>query len=166
MTDTVYNPWATAYNATVTSTPVQAPAAAPANSQQVFDDWLKAKAELAKWKAEEQALREQVVALKSDKPTMFAGTENIEVPGGKLKIVHKLNYKIVADGDKLDGALDKIEKSVEGGNVIADRLVTYKPELSVREYKLLNATQQKIIDECIEIKPASKEVTFEPTKGA
>jgi len=168
MENNTFNPWASAYSsqniiaATEAATSSVTP---PTNSQQVFDLWLKAKEELAKWQAEERALREQVVAAKSDKPEMFSGTENIEVPGGKLKIVHKLDYKIVVDGDKLDAALLKIEQSMEGGNIIADRLVTYKPELSVREYKLLTPAQQAVIDKCIEIKPAAKSVSFEPIKG-
>lgn len=174
MTTNAFNPWAAAYaNSTVTSedraaiaaTEAVTSATAPGNSQQVFDLWLAAKAELERAKANEAALRQQVVEAKSDKEEMFSGTENIEMPGGQLKIVHKLDYKISVDGDALDKALELIEKSVEGGNVIADRLVNYKPELSVREYKLLNKQQKAIIDACITIKPAAKSVTFEPIKG-
>lgn len=132
----------------------------------VLDEHRKAVAVLAAAKAREAELRAEVIALFSERTEALAsGMENIETGYGTLKIEHKLNYELAKDNDAVDAMLDKLEKSQEGGNVIAERLVSWKPEISVREYKLLTAAQKALVDAVLTIKPAAKSVKLEPVKG-
>lgn len=128
--------------------------------------WQDAQKTLEAAKAKEMEWRKEVIDIFSDRAgeAMASGMENVATSFGTLKIEHKLTYKL-GNVDLVDKALDAIEKSQEGGNVIAERLVSWKPELSVREYKLLSAVQQKIIDEVLTISPAAKSIKLEPVKG-
>ena len=110
-------------------------------------------------------LRNELVELFSDiKDPDYAGTENVETPIGQLKIVHKLSYSL-GNADLVEKALDRIEASQEGGNVIAERLVDWKPELSLSNYKLLTDRQKAMINEVLTIKPATKTLEFKPVKA-
>lgn len=129
----------------------------------VLDAWLASKQQFLAAQQRERELRAKVIELFSEKANdaMASGVENIDTGVGKIKITHKLEYKLEGSNAKVDAMLDKIEKSQEGGNVIAERLVNWKPELSVREYKLLSKPQQLIVDEILVIKPASKSVELD-----
>lgn len=133
----------------------------------VLADWQKAKDVFDLAQANERKLRAEVISLFSEMASneMSSGMETVPTGVGKLKIEHKLDYKLDADTDKVDNALDQIEKSMEGGNIVAERLVKWKPEISVREYKLLDAKQKAIVDKVLTIKPASKSVKLEPVVG-
>lgn len=132
----------------------------------LFDDWQEKKKAADKAIADEREARAAMIVAWSDRlnDPMADGAESIDTGFGKLTITHKLDYKL-GDADAVDKALDEIEKSQEGGNVIAERLVSFKPEISVREYKLLDARQKAMIDRVLTIKPASKSVAFKPVAG-
>ena len=120
--------------------------------------WKTAKAELDAAQANERELRAKVIEMFSTETNeMHSGVENIDLNYDRwiLKITHKLDYKL-ADRDAVMSALTQISTSQEGGNIIAERLVKWKPELSVSEYKLLNGGQRTIIDRVLTIKPATK----------
>jgi hypothetical protein len=140
------------------------------NKDALLTQWKEASELLAKIKVTEAELRKQVVeAFSHDAKPGHSGTENIDVGWGhKLKVVHKLNYKLdnANDCEKLDKVLDTIEKSMEGGNIIAERLVKWKPELSVSEYKLLSPENKARIDSVLTITDGTPEVTLIPPKGA
>ena len=129
----------------------------------VLDAWIAAKRAFLDAQTKERELRAEVLALFSDRmnDSMASGVENVDTGIGKLKVTHKLEYKLDADNDKVDAMLDKIEKSQEGGNVIAERLVVWKPEISVREYKLLAPAQKAVVDTILTIKQASKSVELD-----
>jgi len=65
---------------------------------------------------------------------------------GKRPVAYKLS------GD-VDGALEKIAAIGNEGSFIADRLVKWKPELSLTEYKALTDEQRKMIDPCVTTTP-------------
>lgn len=136
------------------------------NSAAVLDAHRTAAAELAAAKAKEANLRAEVIKLFSERANeaLASGTENVPTGYGTLKIVHKLNYNL-GNADEVDKALDAIEKSQEGGNVIAERLVKWTPELAVREYKLLTPTQKAIIDRVLTIKPGTPSIELVPVAG-
>lgn len=140
------------------------------NKDALLTQWKEASELLAKIKVTEAELRKQVVeAFSHEAAPGKSGTENIDVGWGhKLKIVHALNYKLdnANDCEKLDKVLDTIEKSMEGGNIIAERLVKWKPELSVSEYKLLSPENKARIDSVLTITDATPFVTLVPPKGA
>jgi hypothetical protein len=125
-------------------------------------NWVAAKQAATQAIAFERSLRAQLVGLHSHVGELHSGTENVAVFGGTLKIVHKIDYSVTGDNDAVDAMLDTIEKSQEGGNVIAERLIRWKPELSVTEYKVLRPDQRAIVDKLIETKPASKTIEFKP----
>lgn len=131
----------------------------------ILTEWRKAKAALDNAKAIESALRARVIETRSEFAAVedHEGTENIDIGFGyKLKIVHALDYKL---GDEADAALDAIEATGAEGKFIAERLVSWKPSLSVREYKSLDGEFKKIIDRALTIKPKAKTVTLVPPKA-
>lgn len=88
------------------------------------------------------------------------GTEHFELPEGwDLKAVKKLSYNLATD--KVNEALDKIEALGERGKLLAERLVKFKPELSISEFKKLDegGSEEKeikgIIEGVLTIKDAS-----------
>lgn len=128
----------------------------------VLDAHRQSVATLKAAKEAEAQLRAEVISLFSERvnDANASGVENIDTGMGKLKITHKLNYTL-GNADLVDKALDLIEKSQEGGNVIAERLVSWKPELSIREYKLLSAQQKAYIDTVLTVKPGTPSVELE-----
>ena len=126
-----------------------------------LNEWVAAKKALDEAKARENAARMALIATASDvADPMATGTENVPFGTGTLKIVRTLNYKFTTDNDGIDRVLDDIEKSMEGGNIIAERLVKWKGELSLSEYKLLSPENKARIDRIIEAKPATPSVEF------
>lgn len=99
--------------------------------------------------------RKAVVAFAFD-PNKESGTERIELGNGyQAKAVKKINYGFVKTEDgklnkaAIDKALAKIEKDGAMGELIAERLVKWTPDLSLTEYKQLDEKYKKIIDEVI-----------------
>lgn len=125
----------------------------------VLDAHRQAAAEAKAANEKERQLRAEVIKLFSERAddAMASGVENVATGIGTLKITHKLNYNL-GNADLVDKALDAIEKSQEGGNVIAERLVKWKPELSVREYKLLTPKQKALIDAVLTITPGAASI--------
>jgi hypothetical protein len=128
--------------------------------------WEEADSARAAWAAHEKLLREKMVERFSVEPKED-GTESVDLPDGKaLKIKRTVRYelddKTVAgsnsDASPLDIALEKIEDTIDGGKLIADRLVKFKPSLSVSEYKQLGDDAKKIIDTAVTIKPGSTSI--------
>lgn len=140
------------------------------NKDKLLSDWKEAAALLAKIKLAENEMRKQVVeAFSSEAAPGHSGTENIDIGWGHiLKIVHGLNYKLDTADDSAATmkALEKIEKSMVGGSIIAERLVKWKPELSVSEYKLLSPANKAIIDKVLTITDATPQVSLVSPKGA
>ena len=128
----------------------------------VLDAHRQSVATLKAAKEAEAQLRAEVISLFSERvnDANASGVENIDTGYGQLKITHKLNYTL-GNANLVDKALDLIEKSQEGGNIIAERLVSWKPELSVREYKLLSPQQKAYIDTVLTVKPGTPSVELE-----
>lgn len=88
-----------------------------------------------------------------------SGLKNYDLGGGYvLKGTPAVNYKL--DKDAIDDTLAKIAKLGAEGALLADRLVTFKPDLSVTEYKKLDpsasrqqAKAKDLIDGVITITP-------------
>src|SRR5687768_3751498 len=100
--------------------------------------WQAAKKALDDAKDTEADLRQKGVA--ALKPTKDSGTEYAELGAGyRAKMVLKLNYGFgESTNDQVEAMLDEIEKIGNEGAFLADRLVKWKPELSVTEYKALD----------------------------
>lgn len=98
--------------------------------------WQQANETLTAAKNKELELRNRVFA--EAFPNAVVGTNTFDL-GAKyeLKGVRKLNYNLANGNDETANALDEIEKLGNEGPFIAERLVTWKPSLSVSEYKAL-----------------------------
>lgn len=145
--------------------------AQPQPSQQDRDNlilaWRRSKEELDKAKEREMELRTQLAAMLFPNPS--AGTQRFELGGGySVKLVHKINYKL--DEDRVDDALDNIEKQGNEGAFLADRLVKTKHELSISEYKKLdpsNPSHKKIkaeLDKVLTTSPGAPTLELEEPK--
>lgn len=134
--------------------------------------WDAAKAKLETAKADEMDLRKVFVAFASDS-TKTSGTENIELSNGYVaKTVKKENYGFVKNEDgkidkkAIDTALDAIEAKIDGGNIIAERLVKWTPDLSLTEYKQLPAEAKALIDAVIVVTAGAPTLEIKAPKGS
>lgn len=119
--------------------------------------WEQAVKALAAAKDAEAALRKEVLAeaFAFDPEALREGTENFELGNGyKLKAVFKISRTMNNADDAVDKVLTKIEKTGPEDPFIAERLVKWKPELSVSEYKKLPEKFKKLIDEVVVSKEA------------
>mgnify|MGYP001561094370 CR=1 FL=1 len=117
--------------------------------------WEESKTALEVAKEKEMQLRKKVVDFAFDQNKQ-SGTERIELGNGwQAKAVKKVNYGWIKSGDKVDkAAIDKALAKIEKlggavGELIAERLVKWTPDLSLTEYKQLDEKYKKIIDEVI-----------------
>src|SRR6266436_2583273 len=86
-------------------------------------------------KEEEMDLRKYIVGRAF--PKKAEGTNTKELGNGyQLKAIIKYNYNL-ADNDTVEEKLNKISSLGNMGPFIADRLVSWKPTLSLREYREL-----------------------------
>ena len=120
--------------------------------------WEAAVKALAAAKDAEAALRREVLAeaFQFDPEALREGTENFELGNGyKLKAVFKISRNLNNENEAVDKVLSKIEKTGAEGQFIAERLVKWKPELSVSEYKKLPEKFKKLFDEVVTSKEAT-----------
>lgn len=112
--------------------------------------WERAKATLDAAKKLESALREEIVAAHFQQNS--TGTHHFDTPDGRdLVCVKKLNYKL--DKDMTADAQTQIAVLI--GVELATRLVSWKPDLSLTEYKKLPDAAREIIDRALTITPAT-----------
>jgi hypothetical protein len=125
--------------------------------------WEQAVKVLATAKDAEIALRKEVLAeaFAFDPETLREGTENFELGNGyKLKAVFKVSRNLNNEDEAVDKVLAKIEKTSPEGVFIAERLVKWKPELSISEYKKLPEKFKKLFDEVVISKEAMPVLEF------
>lgn len=100
-------------------------------------------------KDREMTLRKELFAMAFPKPT--EGTNKLEIGNGYLlKGDYKLNRRL--DEAALPTVLGKLK---EINYPLIDRLVKYKPDMSIAEYRKLTDEQRKIMDECLTTSPGS-----------
>ena len=119
--------------------------------------WEAAVKELAAAKDAEATLRKEVLAeaFAFDPEALREGTENFELGNGyKLKAVFKISRNLNNENEAVDKVLAKIEKTGPEGVFIAERLVKWKPELSLTEYKKLPEKFKKMFDKVVTSKEA------------
>ena len=119
--------------------------------------WEAAVKALAAAKDAEAALRKEVLAeaFAFDPEALREGTENFELGNGyKLKAVFKISRNLNNENEAVDKVLSKIEKTGPEGAFIAERLVKWKPELYVSEYRKLPEKFKKLFDEVVTSKEA------------
>ncbi len=114
----------------------------------LFDDHIEAQENLKYWKERELELR-----LKICNPLLegkSVGTHNIKKGKYKLKACKKVNYNF--DEEILDNNWDDLSDDEQD-------CVKFKPSLRLKEYK--NLHDRKLLDEAIEVVPATPTLNIE-----
>ena len=114
----------------------------------LLESWEQSKVALGTAKESEMNKRKAFVTFAFD-PNKKSGTEHIELANGyQAKAVKKINYNL--NQDLVNDCLDAIE-NIGGaeGKIIAERLVSWKADLSMTEYKLLDPKYKVLIDKAI-----------------
>lgn len=88
-----------------------------------------------------------------DENILRSGTENIDL-GDKwvCKAEFKTTYKLNDKDYAVEKMLDKLEGMGEEGMFLAERMVKFKPELSISEYKTLSPKYKAIVDTIVTTK--------------
>ena len=124
--------------------------------------WLQAKDELAAAEARELELRKLI--LEKAFPDIEAGTNNLALSAGwLLKAVQRLYHKL--DPKLTPPALKKLEAEGEVGQLLAGRLIKWKPDLVVTEYKALSGKQRGYFVKALTISPGQASLELVPPKG-
>jgi hypothetical protein len=125
--------------------------------------WRTAKTALENAKETEMELRKQVQ--KMFFPTPEKGTQRVDLPMGyKLKLVHKINYNL-GNNDLVNKALDEMAAVGNEGTFIAERLVTWKPSLSISEYNALSPQYKAIINKVLTTSDGAPTLEIEEPKA-
>ena len=130
----------------------------------LIQNWLDAKATAASAVEIERKLRQAVMLSFYPDEQPEKGTFNQELGNGyKLKFGFKQNLTLNAAF--VNDVLSEIERTGEDGKFVAERLVKFKPELSLTEYNQLSADHRRLIDRIVTTKPASPTIEFVEPKA-
>jgi len=122
-----------------------------AQRDKLVSDWQHADTLLKASKAAEYQLRLEIARDLFD-GRVESGTENLDLGSGYiLKCTKKLNYSL--DAKKVQSVLDKLSSSI-----LAARLVTWKPDLRISEYKQLPDDDRVKVDTVLTIKQGTPSV--------
>lgn len=103
--------------------------------------WSDKKKAVERAKEEEMDLRKYIVAREFPKPS--EGMNNKDLGNGYvLKAAIKYNYNL-ADNDTVEATLEKLSKLGNAGSAISDRLVSWKPNFLLTEYRQLQQDKEK-----------------------
>lgn len=105
----------------------------------------------------ERALRQLVADVMFDEP--HEGTNYVPLEGDwRLKLVYKLDRKID------EAMLSTVAAQLAEQNVSIDKLIKWKPEVTLKEYRELTAEQAKIFDQALVVKPGTPALEMVPPK--
>lgn len=111
------------------------------NNDELLIEWDKLKKNVELAKEAELDLRKYIV--KREFPKATEGTNTKELGAGyQLKAVQKYNYNL-ADNDTVEATLEKLSGMGAAGSAIADRLVSWKPNFLLTEYRQLCEDKDK-----------------------
>lgn len=134
--------------------------------------WEAAKTTLEAAKESEMQLRRAAQSFAFG-PAAKPGMNNQPLNGGYvLKFGKKVNTNIVASNDLIDAAEDKAAKIGNGrGQFLFERIIVWKPDFSLSEYKKLDASDpterevKNLIDELIETKEGAGSLEIKAPKA-
>ena len=129
------------------------------DQNQLLMNWQKATTDLLLAKEYEMNLRKHIISRMF--PNAKEGTNNFELGNGyKLTAVVKFNYKFenLAKVNEMVATLDELD------NTIATRLVKWKPEPSITEYRKLTGQSKAIADAAIIITDATPSLEIKAPK--
>lgn len=124
-----------------------------------ISEWYQVNEQLAALKNKEMLLRKHIFDAKFPDPV--EGTNNAELPDGwLLKAKYGLNRNLDID------ALNQMATSLREAGIVPEKLVKWKPELELKEYKTLSAEQRTMFDHCLLIKPGTPSLEIVMPKRA
>ncbi|HWT40046.1 MAG TPA: hypothetical protein VN081_02135 [Dongiaceae bacterium] len=129
-------------------------------TDEMLIEWQSAKENAAKWTERERELRNMIYG------EFFAdledgATHNHALGNGyKLKGKRPLSYKL---DDTIETRLIALEAA--GGGALADKLVSWKPSLSMTAYALLSDREKAIVDPAITMTPGLPTIELVAPKG-
>lgn len=144
------------------------------SEQAVLDAWKAAADALEKAKTLETALRTAVFEIKFPDPK--EGVNRTDLANGwTLKAQYPYSYKVTNKEAQTEKAIDAITAISQQAGFIADRLIKWEPDLSIKEYRLLNpdnpaaqTAEQKailaILQPILTIRPGSPQLEIEAPK--
>ena len=143
------------------------------NEDQLLMLWDEKKKAIEQAKEAEMELRKYIVGRAF--PQKREGMNTKELGNGyKLKSEVKYNYNLAAN-DKVEDCLDRISKIGNSGAFIADRLVSWKPNFLLTEYRQLCEDKDKgdkvadsilnIVNEMLTITEAAPSLEIKEPKG-
>jgi len=121
------------------------------DNEKIVSDWFLSKRESRAWQERERELRSQVIDIFFPDPPS-SGTTNIELSDGST-----LRLK-TSQSIKVDDIVMLRKRLSELTPIIAERLVSWKPSVSIREYKLLSNSALRKINACIVIRDDSPQL--------
>lgn len=144
------------------------------SEDQLLLEWQKKKDAIETAKAEEMELRKYIV--KREFPAKTEGMNNKDLGNGyTLKASVKYNYNL-ADNDTVEATLDKLSKLGNAGSAISDRLISWKPNFLLTEYRQLQEDKAKgskfaddalnIINSMLTITEAAPTLEIKAPKGS
>jgi len=105
------------------------------SQDQLLMKWQQLKDDAERTKSAEMEMRKYIVSRAF--PNKQEGTNTQELGNNyKLKAAIKYNYTL-ADNDAVEAALDRISKIGNDGSFVADRLVSWRPNFLLTEYRNL-----------------------------
>lgn len=111
------------------------------SNDQLLMEWGKKKQAIEDAKNEEMELRKYIV--KREFPKANEGMNTKELGAGyQLKAGIKYNYNL-ADNDTVESTLERLSNLGNAGSAIADRLVSWKPNFLLTEYRQLCEDKEK-----------------------
>lgn len=133
------------------------------SQDEVLLHWQSLQTDLAKAKEQEMSFRKYVVSRAF--PQKVEGTNTLALGNGyELKAGIKYNYKLDGDNEKIEAALDELANAGNEGPFLADRLVSWIPSLSIKEYRELSPQYKNIIDKVITITDAAPTLEIKEPK--
>lgn len=83
---------------------------------------------------------------------------NDELLGANFRITATL--PVTRDID--EGAFDALKPKFAEAGIDLNKLIKYKPEVSIRQYRVLSQEQRALFDQCLVIKDGSPQMKIEP----
>ena len=143
------------------------------SNDQLLLEWEKKKKAIQIAQAEETELRKYIVKREFPKPNEGMNTKDLG-EGYQLKAGIKYNYNL-ADNDVVEACLAKISNIGNSGTFIADRLVSWKPNFLLTEYRQLCDDKDKgdkiateilnIVNQMLTITEAAPSLEIKEPKG-
>lgn len=137
--------------------------------------WFKLKAQLAEVKGAEAMLRGRIFKFFFPTPTEGAKDNKFalkalgDTTGAVLQADHTINRKVdeselEALRDALLAAEDDEKNNLHGIDLDLTKLIKWKPEVSITEYRKLSEAQQAVFDRCLVITPGSPQMEIKIPK--